>query len=187
MDEPVQPSLLYSPEHQQAIGRIVLAASGMEATVATILARLWDPPESAIRDLAGLPSGRQRELLRGRVEQKLPRRLREEVLAWVERVGQEAHQRNRIVHATWYRVDKPSPESVAFAHYGREAATAGYATVVQITLTDLHQIGVMIDSVAFAGLLLLGKVEDYLAGVLPALLNDGPPRRQPNTTDTDEN
>jgi hypothetical protein len=174
-----EPSLLYGPEHQQAVGRIVLAASGMEAALATILARLWDPPEQAIRKIAGRPAQWQRDNLRDQVERKLPGLLRDELLGWVERVEQEAQRRNRIVHATWYRVDKPEPGSVAFAHYGKEAAQAGCTVVEQVSLPDLQSMGMVIDSVALMGLILLGKVEGYLAGDLPAIFIDGPPRRQP--------
>lgn len=159
-----EPSLLYSPEHQQAVGRVVLAASGMEAAVVTILARLWEPPERAIRDLAGKLAGEHRKLLKERAERKLQGRLQREVLGWLDRVHVEAERRNRLVHATWYRVDKPEPGSVAFAHYGREAADAGYAKVEQVALTDLQRMGMVIDSVAGSGLFLLGKVEDFLAG-----------------------
>jgi hypothetical protein len=175
-----QPSLLYSPEHQQAVGRVVIAASAMETAVSTILARLWDPPEQAIREVAGRPAGWQRDKLRDHVERKLPGRLQDELLAWVNRVEQEAQQRNRIVHATWYRVDKPAPGSVAFAHYGKQAAQNGYAVVEQVSLPDLHSLGMVIDSVAAIGLVLLGKVESYLAEDLPALFIDGPPRPQPS-------
>lgn len=159
-----EPSLLYSPDHQQAVGRVVLAASGMDATVATILARLWDPPEQAIQALAGKPSGEHRRLLEEHTERKLEGRLQREVLGWLQRVRQEAERRNRIVHATWFRVDKPQPGSVAFAHYGRQAADEGYAKLELVALADLQKMGMVIDSVAFGGLILLGKVEDFLAG-----------------------
>jgi hypothetical protein len=177
---PEQPSLLYSPEHQQAIGRVVLAASGMEAAVATILARLWDPPEQAIRKVAGRPARWQLDELRRHVKWMLPGLLRDEILAWMERVEQEAWRRNRIVHATWYRVDKPEPGSVAFAHYGKQAARDGHAVLEQVSLSDLQVMGMVIDSVAATGLILLGKVESYLAGDLPALFIDGPPPPPPS-------
>jgi hypothetical protein len=175
-----QPSLLHGPEPQQAIGRVVLAASGIEAAVATILACLWDPPEEAIRKVAGRPASWQRDELRRQVERKLRGRLRDELLAWADRVEEEARRRNRIVHATWYRVDKPEPGSVAFVHYGKEAAWAGYAVVEQVSVADLQAMGMVIDSVAMTGLILLAKVESYLAGDLPALFIDGPPRPQPS-------
>jgi hypothetical protein len=176
---PEDPSLLYGPEHQRAVGRVVLAASSMEAAVATILARLWDPPEQAIREVSGKPAKWQREKLRRQVERKLPGLLRDELLGWVGHVDQEAQRRNRIVHATWYRVDKPEPGSVAFAHYGKQAAQDAYAVVEQVPLSDLQNMAMVIDSVALIGLLLLGKVENYLAGDLPAFFIDGPPRRRP--------
>jgi hypothetical protein len=47
-----QPSLVYSPAHQQAVGRVVLAASAMEGVLGTILSRLWEPPEDALRRYA---------------------------------------------------------------------------------------------------------------------------------------
>jgi hypothetical protein len=175
-----QPSLLHGPEHQQAIGRVVLAASGMEAAVATILARLWDPAEEAIRNVAGRPASWQRDELRRQVERKLPGLLRDELLAWADRVEEEARRRNRVVHATWYRVDEPEPGSVAFVHYGKDAARAGYAVVEQVSVEDLQTMGIVIDSVATTGLILLAKVESYLAGDLPALFIDGPPRPQPS-------
>jgi hypothetical protein len=44
--------------------------------------------------------------------------------------------------------------------------------------------GMVIDSVASIGLVLLGKVDDYLAGNLPAFFIDGQPLPQPVATDT---
>jgi hypothetical protein len=175
-----QPSLLHGPEHQQAIGRVVLAASGMEAGVATILSRLWDPPDEAIRNVAGRPSSWQRDELRRQVERKLPGRLRDELLVWADRVEEETRRRNRIVHATWYRVDKPEPGSVAFVHYSKEAARAGCAVVEEVSVADLQVIGMVIDSVTMTGLILLAKVENYLAGDPPVLFIDGPPRPEPS-------
>jgi hypothetical protein len=79
------------------------------------------------------------------------------------------------VHATWLRVDKPEPGAVAFAHYGPKAAADGYALVEQVPISDLDHRGMVMESVAFFGLVVLANVEAYLDGsyVEPP----GPPQR----------
>src|SRR5690349_5734838 len=81
-----QSSMLHGPEHRQAVGGVVLAASGMEAALATILSRLWDPPEQALREIAGQPAGWQRGKLRSLVDRKIPGLLRRELLGWLDDV-----------------------------------------------------------------------------------------------------
>jgi hypothetical protein len=163
-DQPAAREPLHSPEHQQAVGGIVIAGSGIEGAVSTIAARLMPNQNDALRRLSGKPSQAVRDECRKLARRRLDGRLREEVLAWLDRADLEAEKRNAIVHATWFRVDKPEPAAVAFAHYGREAGTAGYALIEQLPIANLDEMGMVMESVASVGLVILAKVEDYLAG-----------------------
>lgn len=155
---------LHSPGHQRAVGRIVIAGSGIEGAATVITARLMTNPDDALRRLSRKSPKAVRDEGRKLARGRLDGRVREEVLAWLDRADVEAKKRHRIVHATWLRVDKPKPGAVAFAHYGPTAAAAGYALIEQIPIADLDHIGMVMESVAFFGLLMVANVEDYLAG-----------------------
>jgi hypothetical protein len=157
---------LHSPEHRQAVGRVIIAGSGVESTVAAIAAQLLPDPSLATRVLPGMASEALRTRCRDLVAQRVPEtlRLREELLAWLDRVDWEIEQRNRVVHATWLRVDKPEPGSVAFAHYGKHVRATGHVLVEQVPIPDLDRVGEVMESVLTIGLVLLGKVEDFVDG-----------------------
>lgn len=163
-DEPAAWEPLHSPEHQQAVGRIVIAGSGIEGAVSTIAARLMPDPDDALRRLGRESPKAVRDECRKLARRRLDGRLREEVLAWLDRADLEAQKRHQIVHATWLRVDKPKPGTVAFTHYGPKAATDGYALLEQVPVSSLDDTGRVMESVAFFGLVMLANVEDYLAG-----------------------
>jgi hypothetical protein len=146
------------------VGRIVIAGSGIEGAVSTIAARLMPNPDDALRRLGRESPKAVPDECRKLGRRKLDGRLREEVLAWLDRADLEAQKRHRIVHATWLRVDKPKPGAVAFAHYGPKAAENGYALLEPIPIANLDDMGMVMESVAFFGLVMLADVEDYLAG-----------------------
>jgi hypothetical protein len=54
--------------------------------------------------------------------------------------------------------------SAAFTHYGPKAAENGYALLEPIPIANLDDMGMVMESVAFFGLVMLADVEDYLAG-----------------------
>jgi hypothetical protein len=168
--------LVYSPEHQRVIGRIVIGCSRIEAVAANIAARLRGDDADTLSKLGRMMPKQVREDCRKLVSARIEGQLRTQLLDWLDRADAEAAQRNEIAHAIWLRVDKPKPGTVAYAHFGPQAADRGYATVEQVELTALDRIGMEMESVAdIGGLYLLAAVEDYLAGtyVEPSL----PPTR----------
>jgi hypothetical protein len=175
IDQPAAQEPLHSPEHQRAVGRVVIAGSGIEGAAANITARLMPNRDDALRRLGRESPKAVRDECRKLVHRRLDGRLREEALAWLDRADTEAEKRHHIVHATWLRVDKPEPGAVAFAHYGPKAAADGYALVEQVPISDLDHMGMVMESVAFFGLVVLANVEAYLDGsyVEPP----GPPQR----------
>jgi len=163
-DQPATPEPLHSPEHQRAVGRIVIAGSGIEGAVANVAARLLGNDDQALRRLGRMSPKQVRDECGKLVTRQLAGRVRDEVLAWLDRADSEADKRHRIVHATWLRVDKPEPGAVAFVHYGPRAAAAGYALIEQVPIADLDGMGMVMESVAFFGLVMVANVEAYLDG-----------------------
>jgi hypothetical protein len=164
-------TLVNSPEHQRAVGRVVIAGSGIESVVANIAARLLPDPARGIEQFAGRPFSQVLEKCRKLARQRLPAErsdnipaasLQSHVLDWLDRAKQEANRRNPIVHATWLRVDKPLPGTVAYAHFGEDSRASGSALVQQVAIVDLDQMAMEMESVLFFGLLLLGTVDDFL-------------------------
>jgi hypothetical protein len=66
-DQPAAQEPLHSPEHQRAVGRIVIAGSGIEGAVSTIAARLMPNPDEALRRLGrhGAAAAGECEFCRG--------------------------------------------------------------------------------------------------------------------------
>ena len=164
-------TLMHSPEHQRAVGRVVIAGSGIESVVANIAARLLPDPAKGIEQFAGRPFKQVRDECRKLARQRLPAQrsdnipaagLQGNVLGWLDRAQQEANRRNPIVHATWLRVDKPLPGTVAYAHFGADSRASGSALVEQVSIVDLDQMAMEMESVLFVGLSLLSTVDDFL-------------------------
>jgi hypothetical protein len=164
-------TLMHSPEHQRAVGRVVISSSGIESVVANIAARLLPDPAKGIEQFAGRQSnqllGECRELARQRLpaqrSDNIPAAsLQSSVLGWLDRAEQEANRRNPIVHATWLRVDNPLPGTVAYVHFGKDSRASGSALVQQVSIVALDQMAMEMESVVSVGLSLLGIVDDFL-------------------------
>jgi hypothetical protein len=164
-------TLMHSPEHQRAVGRVVIAGSGIESVVGNIAARLLLDPAKGIEQFAGRPFKQVLKECRKLACRRLPAQrsdnipaasLQSNVLDWLDRAKQEANRRNPIVHATWLRVDKPLPGTVAYVHFGEDSRASGSALVQQVSIADLDQMAMEMESVLFLGLLLLSTVDDFL-------------------------
>jgi hypothetical protein len=163
-------TLIHSPEHHRAVGRVVIAGSGIESVVANIAARLLLDPAKGIEQFAGRPFKQVLDECRKLARRRLPAErsdiraasLQSNVLGWLDRAEQEANRRNPIVHATWLKVDKPLPGTVAYAHFGVDSRASGSALVQQVSIVELDQMAMGMESVLFIGLLPLGRVDDFL-------------------------
>jgi hypothetical protein len=126
----------HSPEHQCAVGRVVIAGSSIESVVANIAARLLLDPAEGIKRFAGRPFDQVLKECRKLACWPLPAQrsdnipaasLQDNVLGRLDRAGQEANRRNAIVHATRLRVNKPLPGTVAYVHFGADSGASGSA------------------------------------------------------------
>jgi hypothetical protein len=163
-DKPGTAELLYSPEHQRTVGRVVIGCARIDAVAANIAARLLGDDAETLHRLGRMSPKQVRGECRKLVNRRLRNRLHRDVTYWLDRADAEADRRNEIVHATWLQVDKPEPGAVAYAHFGPKAAEKGHATVEQVQLSALDRMGMEMESAALGGLFLLGNVEDFLAG-----------------------
>jgi hypothetical protein len=161
----------HSPEHQRAVGRVVIVGRSIESVVANIAARLLLDPAEGIKRFAGRPFDQVLKECQKLACRRLPAQrsdnipaasVQDNVLGWLDRAGQEANRRNAIVHATWLRANRPLPGTVAYVHFGADSRASGSALVQQVSMVDLDQMGMEMESVVFAGLLLIGMVDDFL-------------------------
>jgi hypothetical protein len=156
---------------QRAVGRVVIAGSSIESVVANIAARLLPDPAKGIERFAGRPSSKCSTNVEG--SQIGDYRLNPATTSlWlackatcsagsnVPRKRQSG--KTRLCTATWLRVDKPLPSTVAYLHFGVDSRASDSALVQQVAIVDLDQMAVEMESVVSSGLLLRGLVDDFL-------------------------
>lgn len=99
-------TITHSPEHQRAVGRVVIAGSGIESVVANIAVRLLLDPAKGIEKFAGRPPKQvldecrklaRRRLLAQRSDNIPAASLQSDVLGWLDRTGLDCFTREGVL------------------------------------------------------------------------------------------
>jgi hypothetical protein len=82
--------LLYGPDHQRVVGRIVIGCSRIDAVAANIAARLRGDNAEALHRLGPRPPRQVRAECRKLVDRQIRGRLHRDVMDWLDRADGEA-------------------------------------------------------------------------------------------------